>query len=252
MIYLKILKYKKLSSGRYKLELEDAQAVELYEETILKFELLLKKKFDYSKMLEILDYDKKWEVYYVGLRALKSRFKSTKELRDYLTKKDYSYDFVDMAIEKLLKQGYLNDELFAKSYINNQIVTSSRGPMKIANDLFNKGISQIIVNKEIAVFTEDLQFEKINKIIRMSLKSNRTRGGIVLKNKIINDLIVSGYDLSIINKVISDYEFDSNEEIAKKEYEKLYRKYSRKYSGRELEYKIKEKLYQKGLYYEEN
>ena len=64
------------------------------------------------------------------------------------------------------------------------------------------------------------------------------------------DLIL--YDLSIINKVISDYEFDSNEEIAKKEYEKLYRKYSRKYSGRELEYKIKEKLYQKGLKYEKD
>ena len=102
------------------------------------------------------------------------------------------------------------------------------------------------------MFTDELQIEKINKIIRISLKSNRSRGGSVLKNKIINDLIVSGYDLSIINKVISDYEFDSNEEIAKKEYEKLYRKYSRKYSGRELEYKIKEKLYQKGLKYEKD
>ena len=249
---MKILKYKKLSSGRYKLELEGSQAVELYEETILKFDLLLKKKIDNLKMIEILEYDKEWDLYYVGLKALKSRFKSTQELRDYLIKKEYSYDLVDIVIEKLLKQGYLNDELFAKSYINNQMITSSRGPIKLSNELFSKGIDQSIVSKEILVFTDELQIEKINKIIRISLKSNRSRGGSVLKNKIINDLIVSGYDLSIINKVISDYEFDSNEEIAKKEYEKLYRKYSRKYSGRELEYKIKEKLYQKGLNYEEN
>lgn len=249
---MKILKYKKLSSGRYKLELEGSQAVELYEETILKFELLLKKKIDNLKMIEILEYDKEWDVYYVGLKALKSRFKSTQELRDYLIKKEYSYDLVDIVIEKLLKQGYLNDELFAKSYINNQMITSSRGPIKISNELFSKGIDQSIVSKKILVFTDELQIEKINKIIRISLKSNRSRGGSVLKNKIINDLIVSGYDLSIINKVISDYEFDSNEEIAKKEYEKLYRKYSRKYSGRELEYKIKEKLYQKGLKYEKD
>lgn len=249
---MKILKYKKLSSGRYKLELEGSQAVELYEETILKFDLLLKKKIDNLKMIEILEYDKEWDVYYVGLKALKSRFKSTQELRDYLIKKEYSYDLVDIVIEKLLKQGYLNDELFAKSYINNQMITSSRGPIKLSNELFSKGIDQSIVSKEILVFTDELQIEKINKIIRISLKSNRSRGGSVLKNKIINDLIVSGYDLSIINKVISDYEFDSNEEIAKKEYEKLYRKYSRKYSGRELEYKIKEKLYQKGLKYEKD
>ena len=128
---MKILKYKKLSSGRYKLELEGSQAVELYEETILKFELLLKKKIDNLKMIEILEYDKEWDVYYVGLKALKDRFKSTQELRDYLIKKEYSYDLVDIVIEKLLKQGYLNDELFAKSYINNQMITSSRGPRLI-------------------------------------------------------------------------------------------------------------------------
>lgn len=249
---MKILKYKKLSSGRYKLELEDSQPVELYEETILKYELLLKKRIDNSEMIEISEYDKEWDVYYVGLKALKSRFKSTKELRDYLIRKEYPYDLVNNAVEKLLKQGYLNDELFAKSYINNQMVTSSRGPIKISNDLFSKGISQSIVSKEIEVFTEEVQLEKINKIIRISLKSNRTRGGMVLKNKIINDLVISGYDLSIISKVISDFEFDNNDDIAKKEYDKLYRKYSRKYSGKELEYKIKEKLYQKGLSYEEN
>ena len=249
---MKILKYKKLSSGRYKLELEDSQPVELYEETILKYELLLKKRIDNSEMIEISEYDKEWDVYDVGLKALKSRFKSTKELRDYLIRKEYPYDLVNNAVEKLLKQGYLNDELFAKSYINNQMVTSSRGPIKISNDLFSKGISQSIVSKEIEVFTEEIQLEKINKIIRLSLKSNRTRGGMVLKNKIINDLVISGYDLSIISKVISDFEFDNNDDIAKKEYDKLYRKYSRKYSGKELEYKIKEKLYQKGLSYEEN
>ena len=248
---MKILKYKKLSSGRYKLELEDSQPVELYEETILKYELLLKKRIDDSEMIEISEYDKEWDVYYVGLKALKSRFKSTKELRDYLIRKEYPYDLVNNAVEKLLKQGYLNDELFARSYINNQIITSSRGPIKICNDLFGKGISQTIVNKEISLFTEDLQIKKINKIIMVALKNNRTRGGLVLKNKIINDLIVSGYDLSIINRVISDYEFSSNVDFAKKEYDKLYRKYSRKYSGKELEYKIKEKLYQKGLNYEE-
>lgn len=248
---MKILKYKKLSSGRYKLELESCEAVELYEETILKFELLLKKKIDDYEMIKILEYDKELDVYYVGLKILKSKFKSVKELHDYLIKKEYSYDLVDIAIEKLLKQGYLNDELFARSYINNQIITSSRGPIKICNDLFGKGISQTIVNKEISLFTEDLQIKKINKIIMVALKNNRTRGGLVLKNKIINDLIVSGYDLSIINRVISDYEFSSNVDFAKKEYDKLYRKYSRKYSGKELEYKIKEKLYQKGLNYEE-
>ncbi len=240
-----------MSSGRYKLELDGCQEVELYEETILKYELLLKKNLDNSIMNEVLEYDKEWDVYYVGLKSLKTRFKSSSDLRDFLLKKEYPVELIDKAIDKLLEQGYLNDESFAKSYINNQIVTSSKGPLKISNDLLCKGVSQTIVNKEIGIFTENLQIDKINKIIKISLKSNRTRGGSVLKNKIINDLVNAGYDLAIINKVICDYEFGNNDDIAKREYEKLYRKYSRKYSGKELDYKIREKLYQKGLRYED-
>ena len=53
------------------------------------------------------------------------------------------------------------------------------------------------------------------------------------------------------NEVISGLDFLDTSDIRKREYDKLYRKYSRKYSGRELELKIKEKLYQKGLYYED-
>lgn len=248
---MKILKYKKMSSGRYKLELESCREVELYEETILKYELLLKKNIDEFSFDEILEYDKEWDVYYVGLKLLKSRFKSTKELREALIKKEYPLALVDQAISKLLDQGYLNDTAFAKSYINNQMITTSHGPIRIINELINKGIEHYIIDTEINIFTEEMQIEKINKLITSQLKSNRTRGGVVLKNKIMNDLINSGYSLSVINKVISLYEFGNNEDIAKKEYDKLYRKYSRKYSGKELEYKIKEKLYQKGLSYED-
>ena len=52
--------------------------------------------------------------------------------------------------------------------------------------------------------------------------------------------------------MISSYEFENDSNIAKKEYDKLYKKYSRKYSGDELKYKIREKMYLKGLVYEED
>ena len=72
-----------------------------------------------------------------------------------------------------------------------------------------------------------------------------------LPKKITNDLVMLGYDIDLINRVISDYDFSNDKDMVKKEYDKLYKRLSRKYSGNELEYKIKEKLYQKGLYYEE-
>ena len=96
-----------------------------------------------------------------------------------------------------------------------------------------------------------VQLEKIRKVANRLYNSNRNRGGSVLKKKIVNDLVNLGYDTLTISKVIDEFDFTNDKDIAKKEYEKLYKKLSRKYEGKELEYKIKEKLYQKGLYYED-
>ena len=44
------------------------------------------------------------------------------EVRKMLKNKEYSSEIIDFAVDRLIKQGYLNDKLFAKLYINNQIV----------------------------------------------------------------------------------------------------------------------------------
>ena len=246
---MKIVKYKKSTNGKYKVYLEDGRELSLYEETILKFELLLKKEvLDIPK---INDYNLEWDVYYVALKSLKSRFKSAKEIRDLLIKKEYPIDLVDNAINKLIKQGYLNDDSFTKGYINNQIMTTSKGPFKIRRELIDKGISSLIIDENLDLFDDVLQLERIEKLASKLLKSNRTKGGSVLRKKITNDLVNLGYDTELIYKVLSKYNFNDTREIAKKEYDKLYKKYSRKYEGEELNYKIKQAMYQKGLIYEE-
>ena len=220
---MKIVKYKKGTKGRYKILLDNDNEIILYEDVILKYNLLLKKEIDEDTLIEIDKYNQECDVYYTALNSINNRFKSTYELKQSLLKKEYPEDLVNKAITKLLDQGYLNDRMFAKSYINNQIITTNKGPYKIAKELSEKKIDSEIINEEIELFTEE---------------------------KIYNDLKLNGYDISMINSVISNYTFENNEDIAKKEYEKLYRKYSRKYTGSELEGIIREKLYQKGLKYD--
>ena len=64
---------------------------------------------------------------------------------------------------------------------------------------------------------------------------------------VINILTKQGYlnDEVYITSYIN-YEIDDTD-LKQKEYDKLYKKYSKKYSGYELEYKIKQGLYQKGF-----
>jgi regulatory protein len=250
-VFLKIIKYKKGSKGIYKVELEDGRILSLYEEVILKTELLLKKDIDDKTFNDIESLNLQYEVYYVALNSIKSRYKSIYDLKCFLKKKEYPDNLIDLAINKLSKQGYLNDRNFAKAYINNQMVTTYNGPLKIEKDLLDKKIDINIINEEITVFSLEEQTTKINKLIDKKIKSNHTRGGYILKQKICNDLKLLGYDNSLIVDIISTYPFENDVNLAKKEYDKLFKRLSKKYSGSELEYKIQEKLYQKGLKYEE-
>lgn len=246
---LKITKYKKSTNGKYKVYLEDGRELSLYEETILKFELLLKKEV--TDIPKINEYNLEWDVYYVALKSIKYRFKSVHDTREFLVKKEYPIELIDKAIDRLVKQGYLNDDSFTKGFINSQIVTTSNGPYKIRRELSDKGISSKIIDDNIDVFDEDLQIERINKLASKMLRSNRTRGGSVLRKKITTDLVNLGYDAELIYKVLTNFSFNDTKEIAEREYNKLYKKYSKKYEGEELNYKIKQAMYQKGLIYEE-
>ena len=166
-----------------------------------------------------------------------------------LLNKKYEID-ISSVIDKLVEQGYLNDRSYTKSRINENIITTNWGPRKISSDLLKHGIDKDIIDDEIDIFTKDMELDRIDKIADKLLKSNRSRGGYVLRTKIFNDLMNLGYTKEYINSILNNKNYD-NKEIIKKEYDKLYKKYSKKYEGNELDYKIKQAMYQKGLYYEE-
>ena len=248
---MKVIKYKKMANSRYKVYLDENHELLLYEDVILKYNLLIRKDIDEKLIIEMDKYNQECDVYYVALNSIKNRFRSVYELRSILLKKEYPIDLVNSAIDKLIKQGYLNDRSYCKSFINNQMITTNNGPFKIIRQLNEKKVDSSIIDEEISIFDDEEQILRIKKLIDRGIKSNHTKGGVVLKQKIYNDLKNLGYDISLINNTINLYEFGNNSDIAKKEYDKLYRKYSRKYSGDELKYKIREKMYLKGLNYEE-
>lgn len=247
---MKINKYKKLKNGKYELTLENLEIITLYEDTILKYNLLLTKDISSNKK-QILEFDKKCDVYYIGLKYIKSRARSIKEVRDKLVREEYPIDYIDLAIDKLKEQGYLNDMMYAKSFLNNKLITTAHGPYKIKQEMQKKGISESIIIEVLNDYTNDIQKEKINKIITRMIKSNRNKGVNLLKRKINIELINQGFSKELISDAINNHEFGDDKDIAKKEYDKLYKKLSSKYSGKELDYKIKQKMYQKGLVYEE-
>ena len=75
MIYLKIIKYKKKPNGKYSVFLDDGRELVLYEEVILKYNLLLTKSVEEKELLDLYQDNLSYDVYYIALKSLQTVLK---------------------------------------------------------------------------------------------------------------------------------------------------------------------------------
>lgn len=244
---MNILKFKKKNKDEYEIYLDNDTKIKVYEETIMKHNLLLKKYISEEELEQIKLYNQKASIYSVALKYIGIRMRSEKEIRDYLLKKEYDNSDIEIVIKKLRNNKLINDEEFVKAYINDKLLMTNYGPYKIKGELLKHQIDENIINKYIDSVDQNLLLEKIEKIVNKYTKSNKKHTTFVLKRKLMDYLNTLGYPNYLYSNIVNNIEDVSDNELLKKEVEKQYNKLSKKYNGKELELKIITKLYQKGF-----
>lgn len=242
---MKINKYVKDKNNKYKVYIDDDVYV-LYDDIIAKYQLLYKKEIDGSDLNEIIKDNQELDGYYLSIKYISKKLRSEKEIKDYLIKKEFDEKVIKKTISKLKDNKILNDEIFVKCYVNDQINLSNNGPLKIKSNLIKLGINIDVIDDKITSISDEVWKTKISKYIDKKIATNRNASSYYLKNKIKIDLINLGYDRIFIDDLLSSISIDDSD-VRKKEYEKIKRSLEKKYEGYELEMKIKEKMYRKGF-----
>lgn len=240
--------FKMKQKGLYELVMDNGKIYFFYEEIILKYELLLSKKIDDKLLPSLLEENKKYECYYKGLERLNKKAETKSSLTRYLLGKGYNDKEIEFVREKLESQGYLNDSNYASSYVNNKVLTTSWGKGKIKKQLLQKGVSENDCDNALESYSKDIELEKLVKRINKKIRSNHDKSNRVLTMKLESDLVSEGFSKELINKALSEADFGDDSDIAKRTYEKLLTKLGRKYEGRELDYKVKQKMTSLGFY----
>lgn len=243
---MKILKYQKKNNGRYLLQLENGIEVETYEDLILKYDLLIKKNISDIDLANIKEENKTYALYFEAIRYLKTKPRSIHELKEHFQKAGYEANLIEDVVKKLKQQGYLDDYKYAISFVHDKIFTTQSGPLKILEGLHTLEICDEDKEKLLQEFSKEKERERVEKLILKLMRSNHSKSNYMLKKKIQNYLINQGYHSEIIHEKMALVDQDEKEAY-QKEYQKLYRKLSRKYEGKELDYQIRAKLFQKGF-----
>lgn len=244
---MKIINIKK-QNNKYKIKLEGNITIETYDEVIIKNNILYKKEIDEKLKEKIEEENKFYNTYNEIVKLINKKLRSEKEIKEIMKKKEIKNQ--EELINKLKSSNLINDELYAKAYIHDRISFSNDGINKIKKELVNQEIDEDIIENELNKIDRKDQKEKLEKLIIKKLNTNTKYSNKIMKQKITNYFINLGYDKEEINEILNREQIDNNE-IIKREYNKLINKYKTKYEEEKLKYIIKQKLYQKGFNIEE-
>ena len=109
--------------------------------TITKASLFVGKQLsaeEYTRLEQLESSDKAFQA---ALRFLEARPRSTAEVRERLTRKEFAPDAIDAALERLRQLELIDDTAFARRWVENRQIIRPRGIGALRDELRRKGIA---------------------------------------------------------------------------------------------------------------
>jgi len=241
---MKILKYKKDKQNIYKVTTNKGE-YKLYDDIIIKNELLLKKEISDKKWQEIIKENNQLKAYYDALKSISIKMRTEREIENILKKKEYTEAEINVTIKKLKEGKYINHEVYIEAYIHDRLALYIEGEKKMEKDLLKLGMTKIEISPHLEKIDKSIYQDKIKKYIEKKLKTNKKSKN-EFKRKTMGELINKGFNQEDIISYLDNIEIEENTEEIKKIISKLYQKYIKKYDNNTTMLKIKNNLYQKG------
>lgn len=197
----------KKNKKRYSLFSGDTFIIGVSEETLLEFNIFSGQSLSEEAIEQI-----KQKENYVALRDqawrfLARRMHSENELEIKLIRKGYEKNDIKKIIHELRDKKYLNDEIFARQLISDEIDLKRNGPLLIKNKLLKKGIQMSLLTSLLdESYPEELQYGNCVYQAKKKLKILKNKDETSIKNRLGTFLTQKGFNWDIINRVISEME----------------------------------------------
>lgn len=242
---VKIEKIVKQKNSKYKIILDSQEKIITHDEVILKNNLLHNKEIT-NEMFNKINLDNVYyDVYIKVVKYISTKMRSKKEIDNYLNKFNMEETDKKSIIIKLEEIGLINDEIFTKCFISDRFHLSSDGPLLIKKELLKHDIDEEVIDKYLNKLSNEDIISKLDKLIDKKVKLNHKYSNYLLKQRISKDLSNRGFEYNMILSRIN-LKLIEDDDLLKKEFNKLYNKYKVKLTSPKLELKVRQSLYQKG------
>ena len=142
--------------------------------------------------------DQAEQAYQKSLNFLSYRVRSKQEIKQYLQKKDFGEEAIEIAIEQLIDKGYLNDAEFGRLWVENRNRFNPKGKTALRYELRAKGLNEADIEKALdGLDEENLAWQAVQK----QLTRWQSLDNLTFKQKLNGHLARRGFSYDIIQAI---------------------------------------------------
>lgn len=119
-------------------------------------------------------------------------------------------DLIEKIIQKLVEENFINEERYAKAFVNDKFKFNKWGKIKIRYELKLKQIDNSVIEDAIEIIDENKYYELAEEIVKSKLKTVKSGNIYETKAKLIRFAYNKGFEQEIIYS-IADKILETNE-----------------------------------------
>ncbi|MCC8013635.1 MAG: RecX family transcriptional regulator [Eubacterium sp.] len=139
-----------------------------------------------------------------ALKFLGYRMRSRKEVEDRLKRDEFSPSIIEKTLDFLEEYGYVDDEAFAKAYIEEKKKLNGYGIVRLKSELYKKGIDRRITDSLTEFMTEG-EDDLIEKALYKKLKGEKITDR-KQRQRLLGYLLRKGFGYEAALGVLEKYE----------------------------------------------
>ena len=148
------------------------------------------------------------DAYDAAVRYLAARPRSVAEIKRHLHTKRFDEAEQDKAIDQLRAQRYIDDEAFARYWVEQRAKFRPKGQRAIRSELMQKGVAREVIDLVLGEADPDAETKRARESIRRPMTRWLSMDENERKRKIHQYLVTRGFSYDVIEEVIARPEPD--------------------------------------------
>ena len=204
MLITKILKSRR-ERNKYEVFIDDKPGLRVSESTLAKSGLFTGKVLDEREIEQIVQADSRERARQVAVNFISYRPRSSKEILDKLTRKEFSRELALEVVDQLKELNLLNDLQFARMFVRDKLLGKPMGKAMLRRKLLEKGIAFQMSEGVLKEYvTEEKEQEAAKNLAVRKMKMSRSRFSaldpLARQKRLIDYLLSRGFSHDIAYK----------------------------------------------------